>query len=54
MTKCIQLQKSLYHAFATPLSSKYSTRGGISLRDFIDLDHILNIEELSLCLTDIE
>ena len=54
MTKCIQLQKRLYHAFATLLSSKYSTRGGISLRDFIDLDHILNIEELRLCLTDIE
>ena len=65
MTNCIQLQKSLYHAFAIwtnfliawferKSSSVKRQRLGISLCDFLDLDHILNIEELSSCLTDIE
>ena len=40
--------------FERKSSSMKRQRLGISLCDFLDLDHILNIEELSSCLTDIE
>ena len=40
--------------FERKSSSMRRQRLGIPLCDFLDLDHILNIEELSSCLTDIE
>ena len=40
--------------FERKSSSMRGLRLWISLCDFLDLDHILNIEELSSCLTDIE
>ena len=54
VSRICDLDKLRIAWFERKSSSMKRQRLGISLCDFLDLDHILNIEELSLCLTDIE